>query len=164
VNTLSSRRLGLIVALALVAGWGVFTALLCLQGEPLASAWIPSRSWRISQRIDARLPQVVAWAAAIRAQTSDPLAQASLAQNLVALKITYTASSLVSGVEKIPSLAEVLAAGKGNCEAQTIALASLWRALGLSCRVHSRADHCWAVLSFENLKNTNALPLYPHAI
>jgi transglutaminase-like putative cysteine protease len=154
------KRLSIIVALSILAGWGVFTLLLCAQGEPLASAWLPSRSGRIARRVDARFPLILVWAAAIRAQTSNPLLQAALAQKLVALKIPYTASSTIAGVEKIPSVSEVLADGSGNCEAQTIVLASLWRALGLSCQIQSRADHCWAVLSFDSLKNSNALPTY----
>lgn len=152
------KRLALIISLSVLAGWGVFTAQLVAQGEPLETAWIFSRSSRIAKRVDSTNPQIQTWAAQIKRKTLNPLERATLAEQLIAKQIEYTDSSLIEGIERIPSLANVISRGAGNCEAQTIVLASLWQALGFSVEINSRADHAWPVIKFDHLKDFNFLP------
>lgn len=152
------KRLALIISLSFLAGWGVFTVSLTAQGEPIETAWIFSRSSRIAKRVDASNVQIQVWAAQIRKQTLNPMQRAALAEKLVAEQIRYTDSSLIDGIERIPSVADVTSNRQGNCEAQTIVLASLWQALGFDVEIQSRADHAWPVLRFDHLKDFNFLP------
>ncbi len=153
------KRLALIVCLSFLAGWGVFTAQLVAQGEPIETAWIFSRSGRIERRVESGNVQIQTWAKIIRSKTLNPMERATFAEKLIAQEIAYTDASEMNGTEHIPTVTEVLLNGKGNCEAQAIVLASLWQALGFKTSIRSRSDHAWAVIvEIDTLKDFNFLP------
>jgi hypothetical protein len=152
------KRLSKIVLLSLTAGWGAFTFLMTIQGEPISTAWMPIRNCRLNTHIERYEMHAQEWARCICLETTDPKARALAAERVTCDHVFYTNSSLVNGIEKVPTVAEVLQAGSGNCVARAIVCASLCQAIGLDAKIHSQADHAWVVVSLPNEKLT-LLPL-----